>query len=212
MDWHCPVYEVGYTPSLEVIDHSELMLAGTPGSPSYFKHLWPKLQKQLSETQLARAQVVANLYSRFQRCIEQKQGVERFIVGDEQIVVNWELFAAGAAVCGILTDGDPSIICLLVCNVADSHKRAMLLHGAFPTALSRFLPQEDVYDYRKFRLIEMTRRPLLASVFWPPNAPTGASTARTVQKQIAHAFFHLHGDLPERVIEPPGKPPDAEAG
>jgi hypothetical protein len=65
----------------------------------------------------------------------------------------------------------------------------------FMEVLSQTLPAEDVYDHRKFQLLTLTRRPLLASVFWPPFSPTNDSLARTVQLQVAYAFFRMNGEL-----------------
>ena len=42
------------------------------------------------------------------------------------------------------------------------------------------------------KLVRLTRRPLVATVFWPPRAAED-SDVRTIQRMLAFQFFAAHG-------------------
>lgn len=193
-------FEIGYTPSLEVIDQSPLYLdcvAGTPG----FSRILPRLEGRLNGDQLHMLGEITELFGHVEACVTKAVAGIPFRVGGVEFVVSWEQVHRDAGVFSIRAAGTIASVSLMICRETDAdfneqpwHEMKPLL--AFRNALGKFIPLESMSaGPRKLDLVTITRRPLLASVFWPPYTPTGDSTVRTIQLQMAYAFFHRNGEL-----------------
>ena len=188
-------FEIGYTPSLEVLDHSSLILNTLPGTPE-FSNILPKLRAKLNIGQMEQVAQLTSLYIAVQKWVKQSTASDTFHIGDIDYLIKWKRPDRDAGVCSLLVDSKLAFISLLI---RDHDRMDMFGRAggefsalfAFMQSLNEATGQEDFYDHRKFRLVDITRRPLVASVFWPPFSPTSDLPARTIQRQIAHAFFYL---------------------
>jgi hypothetical protein len=194
-------FEIGYGLSAEVLDHSEVSFGDLPGTPGFFNIL-PRLKSALPADRVQLAEQLAALLPRIQELVDQPAVDEYFRIGTTKLTVMWERRAQRTGVCSILVDSKIASVSLLACRCDDLEPTPAGVAAeeiyelpSFVGVVSRFLPEEGWYDNRKFHLIKMTRRPLLASMFWPPFTPTGDSVARTIQRQVAYAFFRLNGEV-----------------
>lgn len=193
-------YEIGYTPSFEVLDQSPLYLDAVLGTPAFSRLLLPKLAGRLNSDQMHEIGEMTEFFGRVEACVAQPIAGETCRVGGVEHVISWERVEQRAGVFSIRAAGTIASVSLMICRDrdgdVDEHPGLDMALLAFIRALRRAMSGEsDAIDHRKFHLITMTRRPLFASVFWQPYSPTGDSAVRTIQLQMAYAFFHLNGEF-----------------
>lgn len=193
-------FELGYTPSFEVFDQSPLYLDAVLGTPAFSRLVLPRLAGRLNSDQMHEIGGMTEFFGRVEACVAQPVAGDACRVGGVEYVLSWERVEQRAGIFSIQGADRIASVSLMICRDRDSdvdeHPGLDMALLAFMRALHRVMPEEpDAYDHRKFNLITMTRRPLVASVFWPPYSPTGDSAVRTIQLQMAYAFFHLNGEL-----------------
>jgi hypothetical protein len=171
-------FEIGYNPALEVIDHSELFLGSVPGSANFREWVLPKLGGRVDPAERRRVEELAETYQRIERITADEKGDATLNIGETLLRVLWEKPAKGYAVFKIFQDQQVAIVSLLLSANLEPHPKFSgmeesppLLHFMF--ALNGASKLADEFDHRKFNLVGLTRRPLVAGVFWPPHSPTG---------------------------------------
>lgn len=192
-------FEIGYSPSWELLDHSEVFLDGVPGSRS-FLNLLPTIKAAVPAEAFAGVEQEMALLPRIEQWVQQDAAKEEIEIGGAHFTLKWERPAERIGIFSIHAAQEIASSTLLLCrdderDVKETPLARMQELTAFTTALSRFIGDENAHDMQKFQLIEMTRRPLMASMFWPPYSPTNDTTVRTIQLQFAYAFFRANGEI-----------------
>jgi hypothetical protein len=192
-------FEIGYSPALEVLDQSEVFLDCLPGTPA-FSQILPRFEGEFNSEQTRKVEQGIALFPRMQEWVNRPAAEESFHVGDAYITVAWQRPIERAGVFSIRMNAKIASVSLVMCRNDDLDAdipsgSSMLPMLAFMEVLSRIVPAEGVYDHRKFQLVAVTRRPLLASVFWPPFSPANDCIVRTIQLQMAYAVFRMNGEL-----------------
>ncbi len=195
-------FEIGYSPSFKLLDQSPLYLDGVIGSPSFFTNILPRLARRLSDDQMHALMQTSEMYKRVEQWVTEAVTGAAYQAGSVECTVAWERVRPRAGVFSIHAAEQVASVSLLICrdheNDLDEQPWSENVPlWAFMRLLKRVMPaNQDPIDHRTFQPVTMTRRPLLASVFWPPYTPIDDSVVRTIQLQMAYAFFRLTGELP----------------
>jgi len=193
-------FEIGYSPTWELIDHSEVYFGALRGTEAFREKMLPRIKEKLPPNLLPLGEQEMGLLSQTEQWVKRAKICEQLTVGDDRFTLNWERPAERTGIYSILVNEKIASITLLLCRNDDLARDAAMTQRnleifSFMTALGHFLAEEELPDSRKLRLIDMTRRPLMTSMFWPPYAPTNDNSARTIQRQFAYAFFRMNGEL-----------------
>jgi hypothetical protein len=175
------------------------LLDGLFGSPAYWR-IVDEHREKFTADQMREIEQTVSLLPRIREWVALPKVAETFRIGIVDFTFTWQSPADHARVFSIEPDFKVATASLLISGRQTPDQEQSMIEAlnplfVFMNTLSQFLPADDVNDNRKFRLVGLTRRPLLASVFWPPYSPFESSVARTIQLEIAHAFFRLKGDM-----------------
>ncbi len=184
---HC--YELAYDNAGNVLDHSPLSFdGGLPGEP-HFERMLAHYRKHMLPDALTKIRKWTELEPMLRGWMKSDK-VNKFIdMPDHRLGVEWTLCEEGYGVLTLSADREVAKISVLIATPDHREDRAS---SVLLSATSKFMA-EKAYERRElFKLADMTRRPLIASVNFPPLVDDG-SDVRTAQRMLAYAFFKHHG-------------------
>ena len=187
-------FEVCYDATGAVVDHSELYFSDLPDASEFEKWLG-EVQANPDAVRIVRHH--ADLLPVFRRWVMSPKADESFVFGDAQFELAWRSPERGTGVLFLSRAGHPKIGTLLLTGI--ERVAPVNLLGPDDIAESEFLEMlktrfgQSPFDRTDaLKLVRLTRRPLVATVFWPPRAAED-SDVRTVQRMLAFQFFAAHG-------------------
>ena len=192
-------FEIGFDAAGHVIDHSEVWFDDIPGT-SGFEGLLPKIRSRLGPVELALIpDREAWLRHTVAGWVELKSKTVSFTCDRSEFRLDWKREFETAAHFSLREGEKLAASSLLISGrepVDESSPMTPDARAALHFLLDGMQDVREVQEVFGFeqakRLISMTRRPLMASVFWG-SPPEPLSDLRTAQRTIAYAFFKAEG-------------------
>jgi hypothetical protein len=189
-------FEIGFDPTGNVIDHSEVWFDDIPGTTG-FDQLLPNIKPRLGPIELALIpEQEAWLRHTVAGWVGAKSTTESFGCGHTQFQLDWKREFESSAHFSLREGEKLAAVSLLISGREPTDEPSPMTPAALHFLCDvikelRELQEAFQFDHAK-RLINMTRRPLIASVSWR-SPPDPLSDLRTAQRTIAYAFFKTEG-------------------
>jgi len=192
-------FEIGFDTSGLVMDHSPVMFNDLPGAAG-FEDMLQNLKGKVSPLELALIRQQQEWFTHTVTTLVARDKLsESFTCGGSHFRVEWKRSLDTAATFTIYEGDRLATASLLISGktpkedgLASPPDARAALHFVCDV-VNLLRDRGEAFQFEQaHRLIDMTRRPLLASVFWPP-LPDPLSDLRTAQRSLAYAFFKSEG-------------------
>ena len=196
-------YHLVYDTAGNVLDHSELFFGDLLSN-------MPLVQQMLSGMSIADCRHVEDEHSKMNdlvalatRWFARGEFDELFEHAGEMSRARWTSRAAGSGVLRLERAGEVGALDLLLSGVSEPHPPAEAEYEMddddvatvlFAGEVADALPDSRFERGGALQLVEVTRRPLLASVTWlPMDGDNRVVAFRTAERILAYAFFKRQG-------------------
>jgi|SRR6185312_1721592 len=191
-------FEIGFDSSGAIVDHSEVLFDDLPGTLG-FERMLEQFEARVGPQELALARQQGDfLKDVVGGWVRREQATETLVCGRRLFKMEWGRPLEGSAMLTLSHSENVVSLSLLLSRderevkhapQIDPEIRATLLFTVRAMQLTR---DDEGRFNRATDQIHMTRRPLVASVYWPP-VPQPEDDVRTAQRMIAYAFFKAEG-------------------